>query len=64
MEAINLYIQGGLPARAALLVNTHQLSYRQDVLEKIAAALQNAGMHERAGEFFEKMDMLQRAMDA
>jgi intraflagellar transport protein 172 len=47
-----------------LLVNTHQLSYRQDVLEKIAAALQNAGMHERAGEFFEKMDMLQRAMDA
>jgi len=36
----------------------------QDLLEKIASALTANNMHEKAGEFFEKLDNAQRALDA
>ena len=36
----------------------------QDLLEKIATALTANNMHEKAGEFFEKLDILQRALDS
>jgi intraflagellar transport protein 172 len=35
-----------------------------DLLEKIATALTSNNMHEKAGEFFEKLDILQRALDS
>lgn len=62
--AINLYLKGKLPARAAAVVNKYNLGHSQDLLEKIAAALQQADMHEKAGEFFEKMELHQRALEA
>jgi len=39
------------------------MSFPQDVLEKIATALSASGMYEKAGEFYEQMEMLQRALD-
>ena len=55
-------MKGGLPARAANVVFTYNNSFPQDILEKIAVALSQAGMYEKAGEFYEQMEMLQRAL--
>jgi intraflagellar transport protein 172 len=64
VAAINLYLKGGLPARAAYIVNTYSVNYANDLLEKVSAALIQAGMHEKAGEFYERMSELQRALDS
>ncbi len=37
--AIALYLKGGLPARAANVVFSYNISFPQDILEKIASAL-------------------------
>lgn len=63
-EAIDLYLKGGLPARAANVVNHHQANYQPELLEKIAGALKGAGMFDKAGQFFERMEMPKRAMEA
>ena len=64
INAINLYLKGQLPAKASAVVNNYNMSYEQDILEKIAAALTSAGLHEKAGEFFEKMSMYDRALES
>ena len=64
LRAINLYLKGGLPAKAANVVFNYNMSYPQDILEKIASALSQAAMFEKAGEFYENMDMLQKALDS
>ncbi|CAI2386632.1 unnamed protein product [Moneuplotes crassus] len=64
ITAINLYLKGGLPAKAANIVTTYNMSYPQDLLEKIASSLTSNNMHEKAGDFFEKLDLQQRALDA
>lgn len=43
--AINLYLKGGIPARAANVVYNSNVSFPQDLLEKIASSLALAGMH-------------------
>ena len=63
MAAIQLYLKGGLPARAAHIVFSYNVSFPQDVLERIAQALSQGGMYEKAGEFYEQMEMLQKALD-
>lgn len=61
--AIQLYLKGGLPAKAANVVKRHpELDYTKEVKEQIANALQKAGMHGRAGKFFEMMQNLDGAM--
>eukprot|EP00755_Sulcionema_specki_P012297 Sspe_Gene.8302::Locus_2835_Transcript_1_1_Confidence_1.000_Length_5381::g.8302::m.8302/K19676/IFT172; intraflagellar transport protein 172 len=64
VDAINLYLQGGLPARAAQVVNTHQVSIPQQQQEAIATALFKAEMYEKAGDFFEKLGLNERAVEA
>lgn len=64
ITAINLYLKGGLPAKAANIVTSYHMSYPQDLLEKIASSLTSNNMHEKAGDFFEKLDLLQRSLDA
>lgn len=64
ITAINLYLKGGLPAKAANIVTTYHMSYPQDILEKISSALTSHNMYEKAGDFFEKLDLLQRSLDA
>eukprot|EP01063_Lacrimia_lanifica_P008046 TRINITY_DN1519_c0_g1_i1.p1 TRINITY_DN1519_c0_g1~~TRINITY_DN1519_c0_g1_i1.p1 ORF type:complete len:1768 (+),score=790.58 TRINITY_DN1519_c0_g1_i1:95-5398(+) len=71
-DAINLYLQAGLPARAAHIVNTHQVdNLSQQQQEAIATALFRAQMYDKAGDFFEKLATLtsrqelnNRAIDA
>ena len=62
--AINLYLKGGLPAKAANCVSTYNVGIPMDQLEAIAQKLTNAGMHEKAGDFYEKMQILDRALDS
>lgn len=62
-EAINLYLKGKLPARAAGVVNRYNIN-SQDIMEKIAAALESSEMFEKAGEFFEKLNLPEKSLDA
>lgn len=64
MEAINLYLRGGTPARAANVVTTHNLKPETQLLEAIAAALMKAQIFEKAGEFFQNLKMDDRALQA
>jgi intraflagellar transport protein 172 len=42
-------LKGGIPARAANVVYNSNVSFPQDLLEKIASHLAQSGMHEKAG---------------
>jgi intraflagellar transport protein 172 len=46
------------------VVSTFNVGVPQDQLEKISAQLIASGMHEKAGDFFEKMNILDRALDS
>lgn len=63
IHAITLYLKGGLPAKAANVVFTYNMSFPGDIIEKIAAALSVAGMYEKAGEFYEQMEQYQKALE-
>ena len=62
--AIQLYLRGGLPAKAANVVSSNQVNIPHDQLEKIASQLVASGMHEKAGDFFEKMNIHDRALES
>ena len=62
--AIQLYLRGGLPAKAANVVSSTQVNIPHDQLEKIASQLVASGMHEKAGDFFEKMNIHDRALES
>jgi intraflagellar transport protein 172 len=62
--AIQLYLRGGLPAKAANVVASNNVNIPQDQLEKIASQLVASGMHEKAGDFFEKMNIHDRALES
>lgn len=62
--AIRLYLQGGLPARAAALAQNQNHAQPPEMLETIAAALSKANLHEKAGSFFEKLNVPERALEA
>jgi intraflagellar transport protein 172 len=57
-------MKGGLPAKAANCVTTYNVSIPHDQLNKIASQLIQSGMHEKAGDFYEKMNVLDRALDS
>ena len=63
-KAIELYLQGGLPAKAANCVTQNNVGVDPHTLEKISNMLVSANMHEKAGDFFEKMDIRDRALDS
>lgn len=58
MLAVDLYLKGGMPALAANVVFNYDTAFPQDILERIALALSQSGMQERAGEFYEQMEQL------
>eukprot|EP00854_Cymbomonas_tetramitiformis_P006568 gene6568-7868_t len=65
MGAISLYLKGGLPGRAAQVVckqGPHQ--FDNGLLDSISSSLTKAAMHERAGEFYEKLGRFDAARDA
>lgn len=64
--AVRLFLKGGLPARAAAVVQRYEdrEQFQPALLETVASALFQYGMYEKAGLFFEKLGDAQRAMDA
>lgn len=64
VRAIELYLRGGMAAKAASVVQRHNSNYSQELLQKIVAGLQACGMHDRAGELYERMGQVNPAMDA
>lgn len=62
-QAIRLYLKGGLPAQAGRVLKERSVENQGQLLETVASTLSAAGMHDKAGEFYEEMNQLQRAMD-
>ena len=51
-----------MPAKAAALAAQPQHQQTPEKLETIATALSKGGLFEKAGEFYEKLNMTQKAM--
>ena len=64
MEAINLYLKGGVPARAANVITANSIRPEQQLMDAIASALLKAGIFEQAGDFFEKTKKNDMAINA
>lgn len=64
VQAINLYLKAGTPGRAAKVVIDNDLRQPTQLLDSVASALTRAAMYDRAGEFYERLDELQRALDS
>jgi len=64
VKAIELYLRGGMAAKAASVVQRHNGNYSQELLQKVVGGLQQSGMHDRAGELYERMGLINPAMDA
>jgi intraflagellar transport protein 172 len=64
-NAVTLYMKAGLPAKAARILMTHEdIASQQSVVESVATALKNSELYEMAGELYEKVRMLQQALQA
>lgn len=64
IQAINLYLKGGMPGKAAQVVIDHDIQQPIQILDSVATALSRSGMHDRAGEFYERLDELPRALES
>eukprot|EP01105_Mastigella_eilhardi_P013040 TRINITY_DN2967_c0_g1_i2.p1 TRINITY_DN2967_c0_g1~~TRINITY_DN2967_c0_g1_i2.p1 ORF type:complete len:926 (-),score=269.09 TRINITY_DN2967_c0_g1_i2:2602-5379(-) len=60
--AVELYLKGGLPARAAQLVAENQLFGNAGLTQQIAQALFKAGLYEKAGDFYVQLNMNEQAL--
>ncbi|KAI9096123.1 hypothetical protein DFS34DRAFT_154359 [Phlyctochytrium arcticum] len=64
VSAVNLYMKGGMPSRAAVLINSNRLTANDELTERVAAALFKQGLYEKAGNLYEKLGNTERALDA
>ncbi|KAJ3290304.1 hypothetical protein HK104_006864 [Borealophlyctis nickersoniae] len=64
IAAINLYLKGGMPARASHLLTQSNLTTNLELTERVAEALHKAGLYEKAGELYEKLGSNERALNA
>mmetsp|Transcript_147414 Transcript_147414/g.383208 ORF Transcript_147414/g.383208 Transcript_147414/m.383208 type:complete len:1766 (-) Transcript_147414:28-5325(-) len=64
VRAIELYLRGGMAAKAASVVQRHNGNYSPELLQKIVGGLQMSGMYDRAGELYSRMGLVAPAMDA
>jgi intraflagellar transport protein 172 len=64
LQAISLFLKGGMPGRAAQVILDHDLQQPLQLLDSVATALARAGMHDKAGEFYERLNELPRALDS
>ncbi|KAJ3326468.1 hypothetical protein HDU76_012895, partial [Blyttiomyces sp. JEL0837] len=63
IAAINLFLKGGMPARAAGLLHQYGLN-QVELTERVASSLFKSGLFEKAGELYEKLGSGDRALDA
>eukprot|EP00597_Dinobryon_sp_UTEXLB2267_P013909 CAMPEP_0170126096 /NCGR_PEP_ID=MMETSP0020_2-20130122/19456_1 /TAXON_ID=98059 /ORGANISM="Dinobryon sp., Strain UTEXLB2267" /LENGTH=1612 /DNA_ID=CAMNT_0010358929 /DNA_START=619 /DNA_END=5457 /DNA_ORIENTATION=- len=64
LQAIKLYMKGGMPGKAAQVILDHDIQQPVQMLDEVATALTRAGMHDKAGDFYERLNELQRALDS
>jgi len=64
MQAINLFLKGGMPGKAAQVILENDIQNPVQLLDQVATALTRAGMHDKAGDFYERLNELQRALDS
>lgn len=64
MQAINLYMKGGMPGKAAQVIVDHDIQQPVQMIDNVATALTRAGMHDKAGDFYERLNDLQRALES
>jgi intraflagellar transport protein 172 len=62
IEAINLYLKGGMPAKAAHVIFHNDITQPVTLLEQVATSLARSGLHDRAGDFYERLDDLEGAL--
>lgn len=62
--SINLYLQGGLPNRAAMVLLNHNLTSKLEIAERIANALCAATLFEKAGDLYTKLQQWPKAFEA
>jgi intraflagellar transport protein 172 len=63
VQGINLYLKGGMPGKAAFVIVENNIQQPLQLLDQVATALTRAGMHEKAGEFYERLNDLPRALE-
>lgn len=65
LEALNLYLRGGLATRASRLIQSHNhLLSNPDIVSRVSGALLKGEFYEQAGELYEKTNQEQQAMEA
>ncbi|RYH28435.1 hypothetical protein EON65_12160 [archaeon] len=64
VQAINLYMKGGMPGKAAQVILDNDIQQPLQLLDSVATALSRAGLHDKAGEFYERLNELPRALDS
>jgi intraflagellar transport protein 172 len=64
IQAINLFLKGGMPGKAAQVILDNNIQQPIQLLESVAIALSRAGMYDKAGEFQERLNDLQKALDS
>ena len=64
LEALNLYLRGGLATRASRLIQGHnQLLSNPDIVSRVSQALLKGEFHEQAGELYERVQEEDRALE-
>lgn len=64
ISAINLYLKGGLPSKAAQVLIQNSLFNNVELAERVAGALYKGGIFEKAGELYERLGSNDRALDS
>lgn len=62
--ALQLYLKGGFPAKAADLVLSQNITQDNNLCETVAESLLKAKAYEKAGEFLESLQLHKRALEA
>jgi intraflagellar transport protein 172 len=64
VAAISLYLKGGLPGKAAHALKQAGLTNNIELNERVAAALLQSGLYEKAGNLYEQINANSKALDA
>jgi intraflagellar transport protein 172 len=62
-EAMELYLRGGYPARAAAVVSSRPMSFPAETIERVATSLQTAGLSGKAGALYERTGDNRKALE-